>query len=36
MEDRYEQEITQLKIENKTLIEENTNLKVLLGGKKDV
>lgn len=36
MEDRYEQEITQLKIENKTLIEENTNLKILLGGKKDV
>lgn len=36
MEDRYEQEITQLKIENKTLIEENTNLKILLGGKTNV
>ena len=36
IKDRYEQEIAQLKIENKTLIEENTNLKILLGGKKDV
>lgn len=36
IKDRYEQEIAQLKIENKELIEENTNLKILLGGKKDV
>ncbi|MGM0183439.1 hypothetical protein IGK74_002404 [Enterococcus sp. AZ150] len=33
IKDRYEQEIAQLKIENKELIEENTNLKILLGGK---
>lgn len=34
MRKRYEAEIQELRTENKALIEENTNLKILLGGKK--
>ncbi|MGM0183375.1 hypothetical protein IGK74_002340 [Enterococcus sp. AZ150] len=36
MRNRYEAEIQQLRAENKALIEENTNLKVLLGGNTNV
>lgn len=32
MRKRYEAEIQELRTENKALIEENTNLKILLGG----
>lgn len=33
MRKRYEAEIQELRVENKQLIEENTHLKILLGGK---